>query len=354
MTNFQGERLVASIGAVSGMQHRWWKRRCATATRGARSASRWRNSRSGATASSSTSPVSRRRAGSPTAPAISTRARAGSEEISMAKLFARRSDAEGRLRLPAAPRWNGLRGGDRRWRARSAMRGLLTIGGGTSEIMKEIIAKLVPGSEVRRRAGVLHPQLLGTARVPGDAVLEPGRRVRPGLDLAARRDHPAGRPSRHPRIQVHGLERLDRVPPDAPICWWRITAPSSTCSSSAVPHPPSPVDPAGELPGALETSSTNAFGPVPERGLHRRLDVPPVLPERREEGDEPPVHGHPGGETAHAGPEWSVFIPKGRATRPTIRMRSCQPSPGRGAGIESASGGGAGVHSRPDEQPWRS
>ncbi len=113
MTNFQGERLVAAIGAVAGH----------AAAAGGRAPLRQRaqrlrqaahpSSRCGATSSSSTSPRSRRRAGSPTAPATSSTGKeAAVKEITMAKLFAGDLVQKRGLRLPAVPRRHGLHRGD--------------------------------------------------------------------------------------------------------------------------------------------------------------------------------------------------------------------------------------------------
>jgi len=87
------------------------------------------------------------------------------------------------------------------------------------------------------------------------------------------------------RIQVHGLERLDGVsagrshPPggESP----HLLRP---VHPRLVPHPPSPADPAGELPGALELLLRTPTGPVPQRGLHRGSMFPPFFRSAEKKG----------------------------------------------------------------------
>jgi citronellyl-CoA dehydrogenase len=144
MTNFQGERLVASIGAVSGMQHlveealRYGNERSAFGKPLAKfqvwrhrfvehltaiEAARWLTYR---------------------ACDLHARKEPAVKEISMAKLFA------GDLMQKVVYDCQQLHGGMGYVVETPVARAfrdarLLTIGGGTSEIMKEIIAKLVPG-----------------------------------------------------------------------------------------------------------------------------------------------------------------------------------------------------------------
>src|SRR6059058_324841 len=144
MTNFQGERLVAAIGAVSGMQqlvdeslrygnergafgkplikHQVWKHKFVEHLTGIEAA-RWLTYRSCD---------------------LFNRKEAAVKEISMAKLFA------GDLMQKVVYDCQQLHGGMGYVVETPVARAfrdarLLTIGGGTSEIMKEIIAKLVPG-----------------------------------------------------------------------------------------------------------------------------------------------------------------------------------------------------------------
>ena len=144
MTNFQGERLVASVGAVSGMEqmvndalrygnersafgkpiikHQVWRHKFVEHL-SAIEAARWLTYR---------------------ACDLFARKEVAVKEISMAKLFA------GDLAQKVAYDCLQFHGGmgyvveSAIARAFRDIR-LLTIGGGTSEIMKEIIAKLVPG-----------------------------------------------------------------------------------------------------------------------------------------------------------------------------------------------------------------
>src|SRR5436190_2717786 len=144
MTNFQGERLVASIGAVSGMQllveealrygnertafgkplskFQVWRHRFVDHLT-AIEAARWLTYR---------------------ASDLFNRKEAAVKEVSMAKLFA------GDLIQKVVYDCQQLHGGMGYVVETPVARAfrdarLLTIGGGTSEIMKEIIAKLVPG-----------------------------------------------------------------------------------------------------------------------------------------------------------------------------------------------------------------
>ena len=144
MTNFQGERLVAAIGAVSGMQllvedalrygnersafgkplakFQIWRHRLVEHLT-AIEAARWLTYR---------------------ACDLFNRKEAAVKEISMAKLFA------GDLMQKVVYDCQQLHGGMGYVVETPVARAfrdarLLTIGGGTSEIMKEIIAKLVPG-----------------------------------------------------------------------------------------------------------------------------------------------------------------------------------------------------------------
>ncbi len=144
MTNFQGERLVAAIGAVSGMQLlvedalRYGNERSAFGKPLARfqvwrhrlvehltaiEAARWLTYR---------------------ACDLFNRKEAAVKEISMAKLFA--GDLMQRVVYDCQQLHGGM-GYVVETPVARAFRDarLLTIGGGTSEIMKEIIAKLVPG-----------------------------------------------------------------------------------------------------------------------------------------------------------------------------------------------------------------
>jgi len=144
MTNFQGERLVASIGAVSGMQHlveealrygnersafgkplakfQVWRHRFVEHLTGIEAA-RWLTYR---------------------ACDLYARKEPAVKEISMAKLFA--GDLMQKV-VYDCQQFHGGMGYVVETPVARAFRDarLLTIGGGTSEIMKEIIAKLVPG-----------------------------------------------------------------------------------------------------------------------------------------------------------------------------------------------------------------
>ena len=144
MTNFQGERLVAAIGAVSGMQllvedalrygnersafgkplakFQIWRHRLVEHLT-AIEAARWLTYR---------------------ACDLFNRKEAAVKEISMAKLFA--SDLMQKVVYDCQQLHGGM-GYVVETPVARAFRDarLLTIGGGTSEIMKEIIAKLVPG-----------------------------------------------------------------------------------------------------------------------------------------------------------------------------------------------------------------
>src|SRR5213595_3909393 len=144
MTNFQGERLVAAIGAVSGMEQlvadsirygnersafdkplikfQVWKHKFVEHLT-AIEAARWLTYR---------------------AVDLYNRKEAAVKEISMAKLFA--GDLMQRV-VYDCQQFHGGMGYVVETPVARAFRDarLLTIGGGTSEIMKEIIAKLVPG-----------------------------------------------------------------------------------------------------------------------------------------------------------------------------------------------------------------
>ena len=144
MTNFQGERLVAALGAVSGMQqlveeslrygnersafgkplikHQVWKHKFVEHLT-AIEAARWLTYR---------------------ATDLFNRKEAAVKEISMAKLYA--GDLMQKV-VYDCQQFHGGMGYVVETPVARAFRDarLLTIGGGTSEIMKEIIAKLVPG-----------------------------------------------------------------------------------------------------------------------------------------------------------------------------------------------------------------
>ena len=144
MTNFQGERLVAAIGAVAGMQqlvdeslrygnergafgkplikYQVWKHKFVEHLTGIEAA-RWLTYR---------------------ACDLFNRKEAAVKEISMAKLFA--GDLMQKV-VYDCQQFHGGMGYVVETPVARAFRDarLLTIGGGTSEIMKEIIAKLVPG-----------------------------------------------------------------------------------------------------------------------------------------------------------------------------------------------------------------
>ncbi len=144
MTNFQGERLVAALGAVSGMQqlveealrygneraafgkplikHQVWKHRFVDHLTSIEAA-RWLTYR---------------------ATDLFHRKEAAVKEISMAKLFA--GDLMQKV-VYDCQQFHGGMGYVVETPVARAFRDarLLTIGGGTSEIMKEIISKLVPG-----------------------------------------------------------------------------------------------------------------------------------------------------------------------------------------------------------------
>ena len=144
MTNFQGERLVAALGAVSGMQqlveealrygneraafgkplikHQVWKHRFVDHLTSIEAA-RWLTYR---------------------ATDLFNRKEAAVKEISMAKLFA--GDLMQKV-VYDCQQFHGGMGYVVETPVARAFRDarLLTIGGGTSEIMKEIISKLVPG-----------------------------------------------------------------------------------------------------------------------------------------------------------------------------------------------------------------
>jgi citronellyl-CoA dehydrogenase len=144
MTNFQGERLVAALGAVSGMQqlveeslrygnerdafgkplikHQVWKHKFVEHLTGIEAA-RWLTYR---------------------ACDLFNRREPAVKEISMAKLFA--GDLMQKV-VYDCQQFHGGMGYVVETPVARAFRDarLLTIGGGTSEIMKEIIAKLVPG-----------------------------------------------------------------------------------------------------------------------------------------------------------------------------------------------------------------
>jgi citronellyl-CoA dehydrogenase len=144
MTNFQGERLVAALGAVSGMQqlveeslrygnerdafgkplikHQVWKHKFVEHLTGIEAA-RWLTYR---------------------ACDLFNRGEPAVKEISMAKLFA--GDLMQKV-VYDCQQFHGGMGYVVETPVARAFRDarLLTIGGGTSEIMKEIIAKLVPG-----------------------------------------------------------------------------------------------------------------------------------------------------------------------------------------------------------------
>jgi citronellyl-CoA dehydrogenase len=144
MTNFQGERLVAALGAVSGMQqlveeslrygnerdafgkplikHQVWKHKFVEHLTGIEAA-RWLTYR---------------------ACDLFNRREPAVKEISMAKLFA--GDLMQKV-VYDCQQFHGGMGYVVETPVARAFRDarLLTIGGGTSEIMKEIISKLVPG-----------------------------------------------------------------------------------------------------------------------------------------------------------------------------------------------------------------
>ncbi len=144
MTNFQGERLVAALGAVSGMQqlveeslrygnertafgkplikHQVWKHKFVDHLTSIEAA-RWLTYR---------------------ATDLYNRKEAAVKEISMAKLFA--GDLIQKV-VYDCQQFHGGMGYVVETPVARAFRDarLLTIGGGTSEIMKEIISKLVPG-----------------------------------------------------------------------------------------------------------------------------------------------------------------------------------------------------------------
>ena len=144
MTNFQGERLVAALGAVSGMQqlveealrygnernafgkplikHQVWKHKFVDHLTSIEAA-RWLTYR---------------------ATDLFNRKEAAVKEISMAKLFA--GDLMQKV-VYDCQQFHGGMGYVVETPVARAFRDarLLTIGGGTSEIMKEIISKLVPG-----------------------------------------------------------------------------------------------------------------------------------------------------------------------------------------------------------------
>ena len=144
MTNFQGERLVAALGAVSGMQqlveeslrygnersafgkplikHQVWKHKFVEHLTSIEAA-RWLTYR---------------------ATDLYNRKEAAVKEISMAKLFA--GDLIQKV-VYDCQQFHGGMGYVVETPVARAFRDarLLTIGGGTSEIMKEIISKLVPG-----------------------------------------------------------------------------------------------------------------------------------------------------------------------------------------------------------------